>query len=71
VSRIIVHKTALVEDGGGDSMSDVAVFPSTLSESTEIIHSREDEELAMVQSLIGEIEKLDEGEALVIYKVII
>lgn len=70
MSRIIVHKTGVV-DGDGDSMSDVAVFPSTLSESTEVIHSREDEELAMVQGLIGEIEKLDEGEALVIYKVII
>lgn len=70
MSRIIVHKTGL-EDGDGDTMSDAAVFPSTLNESTEVIHSREDEELSMIQGLIGKIEALDEGEALVIYKVII
>jgi hypothetical protein len=70
VSRIIVHKTGVV-GGDGDTMSDVAVSPSTLDESTELLHTREDEELAMIRGLICEIEKLDDGEALVIYKVII
>lgn len=69
MSRIIVHKTAL--EPGEDSMSDAYVAKPYLTEQTEVIHSREDEELAMVQSLIGKIEELDEGEALVIYKVII
>lgn len=70
MSRIIVHKVGLAEDGQGDSMSEQAIN-AELDESTEVIHSREDEELSMIQQLIGKIEELDDGEALVIYKVII
>lgn len=70
MSRIIVHKTDLDEVGHSDHMSDVIVLQPHLTEMTEIIHSREDEEFALIQAIIAEIDKLDSGEALVIHKII-
>jgi hypothetical protein len=71
VSRIIVHKVGLDEEFQSETMSEALLETKQLTEETEIIHSREDEELHLVSSLVNAVDALDEGEALVIYKVII
>jgi hypothetical protein len=71
MSRIIVHKVGLAEDDQSGSMSEAVLETVNLTEETEVIHSREDEELYLVSSLVNAVDALDEGEALVIYKVII
>lgn len=71
MSRIIVHKTELDSEGYSGSMSDAIVAKPHLQEQTEVIHSREGEELSLACNVLAEIDDLEEGKALVIYKVII
>lgn len=68
MSRLIMHKIGLTDSQ--DSMSEATLNTVALDEANEVAHTREDEELSFLRSLFADIEELDEGEALVIRKVI-
>jgi len=67
VSRTIIHKVTVSDDDMEQATLDVM----DLDDSNEISHTREGEEMSMISTLGGLIEDLDEGEALVIRRIII
>lgn len=71
MSRTIVHKVALNDDEPSDEMEFAALRSEHMTPQTMVLHTREDEDFSLVRGLLTQIEELDEGEALVIYKVII
>lgn len=67
MSRTIIHKVTVSDDDMEQATLDIL----DLDESNEVSHTREGEEMSMISTLSGLIEELDEGEALVIRRVII
>lgn len=67
MSRTIIHKVTVSDDDMEQATLDIL----DLDESNEVSHTREGEEMSMISALSGLIEELDEGEALVIRRVII
>lgn len=67
MSRTIIHKVTVSDDDMEQATLDVL----DLDEGNEVSHTRDGEEMSMISSLTGLIEDLDEGEALVIRRVII
>ena len=67
MSRTIIHKVTVSDDDMEQATLDIL----DLDESNEVSHTREGEEMSMISTLSGLIEELDEGEALVVRRVII
>lgn len=67
MSRTIIHKVTVSDDDMEQATLDIL----DLDEGNEVSHTREGEEMSMISTLSGLIEELDEGEALVIRRVII
>lgn len=67
MSRTIVHRVTVSDD----DMEEATLDTLDLDGTNEVLHSREGEEMSMISALTSIIEELDEGEALVIRRVII
>lgn len=67
MSRTIVHQVTVSDDTMEEATLDVV----ELDESNEVAHTREGEEMSLISHVASLIESLDEGEALVIRRVVI
>lgn len=67
MSRTIVHKVTVSDDDMEEATLDVV----ELDDSNEVAHTREGEEMSLISHLATLLEDLDEGEALVIRRIII
>lgn len=67
MSRTIVHRVTVSDDDMEEATLDVV----ELDESNEVAHTREGEEMSLISHLTTLVDELDEGEALVIRKVIV
>jgi hypothetical protein len=67
VSRTIVHKVTVSDDDVEEATRDAV----ELDDSNEVAHTRDGEEMSLISHLAGLLDELDEGEALVIRKIII
>ncbi len=70
MSRYIAHKVR-IDETVGDSMGDAQILDVDLRESNEEVHAREDEERNFVRAVEDLFFDLDDGEALVLHRVVI